>query len=203
MSSYSLRKDSDVQYTVIKDSVPTYTMKFKNKSWSCDCPARKVCKHLAMIPAEDQVKRFPRGELEEAIAILDRVLHPYRYAVCGSYRRGAATSKDIDIIVMMPEEDFRQLPHNFEMHGFIKESGGVHKFTGTIRGIPVDVDRIADPSYFAAHLLYRTGPAAFNIKMRTLAKERGLVLNERVQAQNETQIFEMVGMTYITPEERK
>ena len=199
MSQYSLVKESDTHYTVIKNGVGTYNLRFKTKAWSCDCPARKVCKHLAMLPTEALVKRHPRVAIEAAYKVIEVQLWPYRHSIVGSYRRGSETSKDLDIIVLMPLKEFILLPYQLDMTVLQQ---GEKKISGTIGEIPVDIDRVDMPNHYAAHLLYRTGPAALNIKMRQLAKEKGFKLNETLSAPSEAVIFSMLGMEYIPPEAR-
>lgn len=203
MSSYSLRQVDIAHFVVVKDGVDTYNMRFKSKAWSCDCPARKECKHLRMLPAEVLVKRYPRDAIETAYDVVRPLLKSFRHNIVGSYRRGKADSKDIDIIVLCSPEDFIMLKHEFTWRmGFVMTSGGDTKFTGTLCGIPIDVDRIDDRDHYAAALLYRTGPAALNIRMRQIAKEQGWTLNEKIVASTEEEIFKMVGMQYIPPEDR-
>lgn len=204
MSEYSLIKESETHFIVVKDGVRRYNMLFKGKAWSCDCPARKACKHLTMLPTEVQVKRYTRDQIEASYDKLAPYLFPYRHSICGSYRRNAPDSKDIDIIVLCMEAEFNGLRMQIcGIEGFIFISGGDKKFHGTIDGIPVDIDRVDWPAHYAAHLLYRTGPASLNIKMRQIAKNNGWTLSEFVEARDEAELFEMCGMTYISPEARK
>lgn len=204
MSEYRLEKVDETCFEVYKDGLFAYNIRFKSKAWSCDCPARKECKHLRMLPAEVLVKRYPRDAIEAAYDVIAPILFPYRHSIVGSYRRGKADSKDIDIIVLMPQAEFDQLRLQFthSVRGFALISGGSEKFHGTLCGIPCDIDRIDDPNHYAAALLYRTGPAALNIKMRQLAKEAGWTLNEKVPAKSEEEIFRRLGMDYISPEDR-
>ena len=202
-TKYELLKIDDHHFIVLKDGVQYYNLRFKTKAWSCDCPARKTCKHLDMLPDEVKVKRYPRSQIEYAYDQIAPVLFPYRHSICGSYRRGAIDSKDVDIIVLMPAREFTTLPYVLEQYGFVTIQQGEHKLHGTINGIPFDIDRVNDPNHYAAHLLYRTGPASLNIKMRQIAKEKGWTLNEQVCAFEEADIFRACDMPYISPEDRK
>jgi DNA polymerase/3'-5' exonuclease PolX len=155
-----------------------------------------------MLPPEVQVKRYPREEITAAYKKIEDFLFPYKHTIVGSYRRGSIDSKDIDIIILCPEKTFddlrRQLSDTISII-----SGGSSKFHGTLNGIPIDIDRVDDPNHYAAHLLYRTGPASLNIKMRQIAKDKGWTLNEQVCAFEEEDIFRACDMAYIKPEDRK
>jgi DNA polymerase/3'-5' exonuclease PolX len=203
-TKYELRKVDDHHFIVLKDGIQYYNLRFKTKAWSCDCPARKECKHLAMLPEDVKVKRYPRAEIEAAYDLVAPILFPYRHSIVGSYRRNALDSKDIDIIVLCDEKTFNGIKMLMSgTIGFKYVSGGDGKFTGTLNGIPVDVDRVGDPNHYAAHLLYRTGPASLNIKMRQIAKDKGWTLNEQVCAFEEEDIFRACDMPYISPEKRQ
>ena len=204
MSSYSLVKESDTHYTVIKDGIGRYNIVFKKSAWACDCPARGKCKHLDMLPSEAKVKRYSRMQIDEAYSLIERYLWPYKHTICGSYRRGAPDSKDIDIVILCDAHTFEQVCLQLQHSGSFKYiSGGAKKIHGTVNGIPIDIDRVENPNHYAAHTLYRTGPAALNIRMRKRAKECGFVLNEFVEASGEAQIFDMLGMSYIPLLERQ
>jgi DNA polymerase/3'-5' exonuclease PolX len=203
VSIYSVEMETPSHFVVIKDGERRYNITFKKAAWSCDCPARKACKHLLLLPEEVQVKRYTRSQIEYAYDQIAPVLFPYRHSICGSYRRGAPDSKDVDLIVLMPEYEFIQLPAILEPYGFKTIQHGNHKLSGTINGIPFDIDRVQDPNTYAAHMLYRTGPADLNIRMRRMAQAAGFILNEKVIAKNEEEIFRMVNMDYIDPQLRK
>ena len=198
MSQYSLVKESDTHYAVIKDGFSTYNIVFKKSAWSCSCPARGKCKHLDMLPSEAKVKRYSHIEIEEAYSKIENILWPYKHTICGSYRRCAPDCKDIDIVILCDAHSFEQVCLQLQHSGFFKYiAGGEKKIHGTINGIPVDIDRVEDPNHYAAHTLYRTGPVALNIRMRKRAQECGFVLNEYTNAASEAEIFERLGMSYI------
>jgi DNA polymerase beta len=79
----------------------------------------------------------------------------------------------------------------------------------------IDIRLIPYQSRFTA-LLYFTGPGELNEEMRKKAKKRGMLLNEyglykedpdgtlvRIQINSEKEIFEKLGMEYLTPKERE
>ncbi len=63
-------------------------------------------------------------------------------------------------------------------------------------------------------VLYGTGSKSFNIEMRTIAKRKGMLLNQRglfvkcaegkcpVKCNNEKEIFDKLGMLFVSPEDR-
>jgi DNA polymerase (family 10) len=71
--------------------------------------------------------------------------------------------------------------------------------------------RVVPPASFGAALLYFTGSKARNIRLRNLAQERGLKLNEyglfdgarAVAAATEEQIYAALGLPWIAPELRE
>ena len=150
--------------------------------------------------------------------------------MCGSYRRMENYSNDFDIIVT--HEDIRtlsQLENNSYLNLFIKKLKEENfiiaaltykkintKFMGLckyknnpvrridIRFVPID-------SYYSA-ILYFTGPKEFNRKMRQIAIDSGLTLNEyglfdrnnkRIKIKSEKDIFDKLQMEYLQPSQRK
>lgn len=77
----------------------------------------------------------------------------------------------------------------------------------------IDIVYVPQQSYYSA-LLYFTGSGNFNAKMRNLAKDLGYKLNEyglfkikgeeyiRMQISSEKDIFDYLGMEYVTPDKR-
>ncbi|KAG7332296.1 hypothetical protein KOW79_004130 [Hemibagrus wyckioides] len=151
-------------------------------------------------------KRIPRSEMEnmEALILLElEQLDPeYIGTICGSYRRGAESSGDIDILLTHP--DFTSQSHkqprllhavveHLESTGFITDtlSKGDTKFMGVCqlqRGVGdenkkdydhrrIDIRLIPKDQYYCG-VLYFTGSDIFNKNMRTHALEKGFTLNE-------------------------
>uniref|UniRef100_A0A8C9U0G2 DNA polymerase n=1 Tax=Scleropages formosus TaxID=113540 RepID=A0A8C9U0G2_SCLFO len=123
----------------------------------------------------------------------------YIGTICGSYRRGAASSGDIDILLTHPSftsqsEKQPRLLHavvdHLESVGFITDtlSKGDTKFMGVCqldRGEEeeeyphrrIDIRLIPKDQYYCG-VLYFTGSDIFNKNMRTHALEKGFTLNE-------------------------
>ncbi|KAI1881927.1 hypothetical protein AGOR_G00244640 [Albula goreensis] len=152
---------------------------------------------------EDFEKRIPRAEMEKMEALILKelkVVDPlYIGTVCGSYRRGAQSSGDIDILLTHPDftsqtEKQPRLLHavveHLESLGFVTDtlSKGDSKFMGVCqlaRGDEkedylhrrIDIRLIPKDQYYCG-VLYFTGSDIFNKNMRTRALEKGFTLNE-------------------------
>ncbi|XP_033644216.1 DNA polymerase beta-like [Asterias rubens] len=153
---------------------------------------------------EDFETRIPRPEMEQLetfikAEILD--LDPdYIATICGSYRRGAASSGDIDILLTHPEftsKDEKQpelllsVVKQLEKALFVTDtiSLGETKFMGVCQ-LPkaeddkedhrfrrIDIRIIPKDQYYCG-TLYFTGSDMFNKDMRAKAIEAGFTLNE-------------------------
>ncbi len=73
-------------------------------------------------------------------------------------------------------------------------------------GLQVDV-RVVEPSEFGAALLYFTGSKDHNVRLRSLAREQGLKINEygvfrgdeRIGGQTEEEVYATLGLPWIPP----
>ncbi|XP_027023011.1 DNA polymerase beta [Tachysurus fulvidraco] len=148
--------------------------------------------------------RIPRKEMEKMEALilqeLEQLDPEYIGTICGSYRRGAESSGDIDILLTHP--DFTSQSHkqprllhavveHLESIGFVTDtlSKGDTKFMGVCqlqRGVEnkndynhrrIDIRLIPKDQYYCG-VLYFTGSDIFNKNMRTHALEKGFTLNE-------------------------
>ncbi|KAG8011822.1 DNA polymerase beta [Nibea albiflora] len=153
---------------------------------------------------EEFEKRIPRAEMEtmETLIIgeLKKINTDYIGTICGSYRRGAASSGDIDILLTHPSytsetEKQPRLLHavvdHFESIGFVTDtlSKGDTKFMGVCQLQQSDEDeeeylhrridiRLIPKDQYYCGVLYFTGSDIFNKNMRTHALEKGFTLNE-------------------------
>lgn len=183
---------------------------------------------------DDILKRIPREEIEVYKTLLATIFESVtstgsRFEIVGSYRRGAATSGDIDIIVTNDDNikknfsDFTQALHD---KGLIKVflTEGKTKCL-TVMQLPGEnqlarrVDFMYAPRVeYAFAVLYFTGSKYFNVAMREHAVKMGFTLNEhgfciqenkvkgeRVKGefQTERSIFKFIGMKYIEAVDRK
>uniref|UniRef100_A0A3B5L4F9 DNA polymerase n=1 Tax=Xiphophorus couchianus TaxID=32473 RepID=A0A3B5L4F9_9TELE len=149
---------------------------------------------------EEFEKRIPRVEMEKMEVLilgeLKKIDPEYIGTICGSYRRGAASSGDIDILLTHPSytsqtEKQPKLLHavvdHLESVGFVTDtlSKGDTKFMGVcqlnlfflIQSFLIFARLIPKDQYYCG-VLYFTGSDIFNKNMRTHALEKGFTLNE-------------------------
>lgn len=129
----------------------------------------------------------------------------------GSLRRMKETIGDIDILATGSNpkgiiEEFTSLSNVAQILACGDTKGSVI----IKEGIQIDL-RVVDKSSFGAALQYFTGSKSHNIKMRTMAKERGLKINEygvfkeelKIAGENEEDIYKSLNMSWIPPELRE
>ena len=179
---------------------------------------------------EDILKRIPRSEIEQYETIFVKnfknISTPTsRFEIVGSYRRGAQTSGDIDVIIT---SDTPQVFVNF-INALIKEkiilevlSRGntkclvIAKLPGSDSARRVDF-LYSSPEEYPFSVLYFTGSKIFNTVMRHRALQMGVTMNEhgiyKMEGKkkgdkidhvfkDEKDIFEYLNMEYKTPVER-
>jgi DNA polymerase (family 10) len=153
--------------------------------------------------------RMTRLEAESIIARLRPVFSDMSFTIAGSYRRGVSTIGDIDIVTTEPAKRMNSL---FRRVADEVLDEGDWRTSLRISGRRVDV-RFTEPENAGAMLLYLTGSQQFNIRMREIALERGLKLNEYgvTERENgtihsfpdEASVFSFLDMAFIPPELRE
>jgi DNA polymerase beta len=159
---------------------------------------------------EDLVERIPREEMREHELLLQGILGTHcrdtnptplshqsgevSLTVVGSYRRGAETSGDVDVLLRVPSS-WTSLMCATYLHTFVmamETAGymeyilalGEKKCMGIARLLGKDykarrVDFLITPEHeYACALLYFTGSDMFNVAFRQRALQRGYTLNE-------------------------
>jgi len=148
---------------------------------------------------------------EPLVAYLRAVEGVDRVVIAGSYRRARETVGDIDILVTAAAES--PVMARFTGYDEVREvvSQGSTRATVILKcGLQVDLRLVREESYGAA-LHYFTGSKAHNIAVRTLARQRGLKINEygvfrgreRVAGATEASVFRSVDLPWIPPELRE
>jgi DNA polymerase/3'-5' exonuclease PolX len=178
---------------------------------------------------DDIMKRIPRAELEKHEALLRAALpEGMDGVVVGSYRRGAETSGDIDVLLSMDEPEeirtkaFHAYVKGLRDKGYMVEelSKGKQKNLSIVRLTPESVARRLDLLVIPVEqmpyaLLYFTGSQEFNVEFRKQALKKGYTLNEhemkltgKVQAKavpplkTEEDVFAFLGIEYKGPKAR-
>ena len=179
---------------------------------------------------KDSLLRIPRAEMKEHEDILLPGLDPkFEGTIVGSYRRGATSSGDIDVLMTLPDsmtkkeqgDLFLYMIELFKEIDYIVDtlSSGPTKFLGycQLEGKPVRrLDLLMIPkSEYACAILYFTGSKEFNVAFRSYALEKGYTLNEhRLEAvkegvpvvpvfDTEQDIFAFLGLEYVEPDKRR
>jgi DNA polymerase beta len=178
---------------------------------------------------EDSIERIPRQEMEMHEALILTALDPrFTGVVVGSYRRGAASSGDIDVLLMLPDTLSKKEQGQLflETIQMLKESDyivdtlaqGPKKFLGYVRLEGEKARRLdllmTPEEEFAYAILYFTGSQNFNVAFRSYALEKGYTLNEHTlkpvkegvppvpPMKAEEDIFAFLGLEYVEPEQR-
>jgi len=184
---------------------------------------------IGLVYYEDILERIPRSELREhEKLLLGNLDSDMKGIVVGSYRRGAESSGDIDVLITMNEgidqkAAFASYIKRIVDSGYMIEilSQGDQKCLSVVRladGMKARrLDLLVVPNeQFPYALLYFTGSGDFNIAFRKHALRLGYTLNEhemkptgKVAGANpvplfryEAEIFGFLGLKYKEPNQR-
>ncbi|XZE36144.1 DNA polymerase/3'-5' exonuclease PolX [Pirellulaceae bacterium SH501] len=137
-----------------------------------------------------------------------------RIEFAGSYRRGKESVGDLDILVT--STDAKSVMDHFGKLTMIQEvlQRGDTKMSVRVHdSFQVDLRVVEDASWGAA-LQYFTGSKEHNVRIRSMAKAKGLKINEygvyttdaeekRVAGASEEEIYHLLGLPWIPPEMRE
>ena len=177
----------------------------------------------------DIQKRIPRAEIQSFEKKFRKIFEKFKdksgkLEIVGSYRRGAQSSGDIDVIISNDGKDTKLFSNFIEalqkagiIVGILSKGRIKSMVVAQLPGKPVRrVDFMYAPvKEFAFAILYFTGSKAFNVMMRERAKQMGYSLNEHriirladkgevmISFPTEKSIFDFLQMAYKTPSERK
>ena len=180
----------------------------------------------------DFQKKIPKDEIDIINSILNNCIKKVDknlvFEICGSYRRGALESGDIDILISNPsyinninEQNYlkkivKELTKNNLIIDNLTSKGetkfmGVCKINESLVARRIDIRVVNYQSYFAA-LIYFTGSKNFNVYLRNKALEHNYSLNEysltntidgtQKMLNSEKEIFDLFKIPYLTPIER-
>jgi len=170
---------------------------------------------------EDILLRIPRAEIElyEDLYLRHMKKHGLTGEIVGSYRRGAATSGDIDVILTGKNVNaFAEFVSGLSgssghiLHILVQGSSKCLVIARIAEGCPARrVDFLfTNPDEYAFAILYFTGSKGFNTAMRAHALKMGYSMNEHalkgaptgLQFHDERDIFDFLGLVYVKPENR-
>lgn len=182
---------------------------------------------------DDAILRIPREEMREHEEfILSGLDERFQGTVVGSYRRGAADSGDIDVLLTLPDsmstkeqgELFLHMIQLFREVDYIIDTLalGPKKFLGYVRldgGKARRLDLLMTPqSEYPYAILYFTGSQKFNMAFRKYVLQKGYTINEhRMEPtaegnvkgvppvppmKTEEDIFAFLGLKYVEPTAR-
>ncbi|MBC9932845.1 DNA polymerase/3'-5' exonuclease PolX [Chitinophaga qingshengii] len=153
------------------------------------------------------------SEILAAIQLFPEVM---KAELAGSLRRGKETIGDIDIVIMAAVADQARLAKKITKLPQVAAvlAGGETKVSVRLAASHAQVDvRIVPPDSWGAALLYFTGSKEHNIRLRTIAREKGWKLNEYglfdlhtekyLAGKTEEDMYRYLGLQYIPPELRE
>jgi DNA polymerase/3'-5' exonuclease PolX len=179
---------------------------------------------------EDLLQRIPRAEMmkhQRTIQLANKEFE--KIEIVGSYRRGSASSGDIDALIHVPKKMssaranklFESYVDGLVQSGYIIEilALGAKKCMAICRigsaGVARRLDLLMTPDEeYAYALLYFTGSDKFNVAFRQYCIQRGYTLNEHTMKavkenvenpppmESEKDIFDFLGLRYVDPKER-
>jgi len=154
--------------------------------------------------------------VEEVLAYLHRSPKFLRLSPAGSLRRMRETVGDIDILAGGRPKDSQELIAWFtrfpEVVRILSAGETKSSILVTAPGGQRQVDlRLVDESEYGAALQYFTGSKAHNVKLRGMAKEKGLKISEygvfrgsrKIAGRTEEEVYRSLGLPLIPPEMRE
>lgn len=183
---------------------------------------------------DELLSKMPREEVEEIKTVVESAKNilfgeDLELVLCGSYRRGAQTCSDVDLLLawkeganaLSPGATVQKLVERLCEDGFLldhfnKKNNhsiflGICKLPGpghSARRIDI---KVWPREAFATALLHFTGSADFNRRLRLHAKRHGLKLSDLglrnsqgnlLTFKTERQVFEALGVEWVPPEQR-
>jgi DNA polymerase (family 10) len=180
---------------------------------------KKSCEKI-LRSIEDFRKHIGRFLLSEVDALISPLLEHMKGApgvdrleVAGSYRRRRETVGDVDLLALCEGDSKGVMDHftAFAGGGRVEVSGETRGRIVLRSGLPVDLRILPRDSYGAA-LHYFSGSKEHNVAIRSLAVRQGLRISEygvfrgreggeeeRVGGATEEEVFDSVGLPWISP----
>jgi len=148
---------------------------------------------------------------EEIAAFLNTMPEVISIDVAGSVRRGKDEVSDIDLVAATNYP--KKVGETFTKYPQVKEVLAEGKTKVSVRtwlGSQVDL-RLVTKDQFITTLHHFTGSKEHNVRLRKLAKEKGIKINEyallhdeeRLMVKSEQDIYKTLGLQYVPPELRE
>lgn len=172
-------------------------------------------------------KRIPREKIDQFKEYFSSLFSKkIKFEICGSYRRGNPDSGDIDILVWRSHSKRKEkipklkkivkkidkIVETFQTEDTQRVFHGVVNLGEDLPAAHLDIYCIQDLNELPYGLLYLTGNAVLNRRMRSIARKKGYKLgsfemksletDEKVILNSEREIFEFLDMEYLEPNER-
>ncbi len=160
-------------------------------------------------------RRYLIGEIypivDKIVLSLKKIGVNGRMEVCGSFRRMKETVGDLDILVEGENEGIIQKFVKFPYFDRVLAAGKT-KASVIESSTKIQIDlRLVPGNSFGSALQYFTGSKAHNVKIRGIAKSKGLKLNEyglfkgekQLAGKDEKKVYKTLGMDWIPPEMRE
>ncbi|MDH7593130.1 MAG: DNA polymerase/3'-5' exonuclease PolX [Methanomicrobiales archaeon] len=154
-------------------------------------------------------RRMTRDEAETIVRTIAGAFEGSGFEVAGSYRRGKSTLGDLDIVTTASPSAVNQRLRRTGCETIEEGESRTSVRCGEKR---VDI-RFTRREEYGTMLIYLTGSKNFNIRLREIALQRGMKLNEygiEEKGKGETrrfateeEVFTALGMDYIPPELRE
>ncbi len=135
------------------------------------------------------------------------------HLVAGSIRRKKEYVHDVDIISLVPLSEIRRQIADQSSRFELVYGGDIKmRVRSRVNGLEADIQYMEDfDKMYATYMIHSTGPYKFNIRMRSIAKSMGYCLNQyglwdengnQICTNHEKDVFEILGMEYVKPEDR-
>ncbi len=184
---------------------------------------------------EDSIERIERAEIDRHAAVLKKAFVEdagLQIEIVGSYRRGAANSGDIDVLITAAPGQTKKsaatafkkavdklIEDKYILGVLARGPAKTLAFAGVSNGLKKPGRRLdlllTDPEEFPYAILYFTGSDQFNIAMRRWALDQGYTMNEHTMTptcadvpepppmHSERDIFNYLGLAWVEPTERR
>jgi DNA polymerase/3'-5' exonuclease PolX len=162
----------------------------------------------------DLIKPIPRDTMIKIISAIQRAINVDVFEAVGSYRRGASSSGDIDILIITKKsmsDVIRDIANSLNVIAILEEGGESATILICYKGVVRQCDiLIATQSNYVASLVYFTGSKEHNIALRKRAKTLGYKLNQNglyknnraIPLKTEHDLYAKLGIKYCEPKNR-